>query len=126
MKYGYFVLAGLLMTGCGGGPATGSLQGKVTIKGTPVTGAKLSLRSSAGAGALVDILPDGTLKSGDPIPVGDYKVSLVPNPPEPLPPGTKATKAPPTPIPNKFLNPDTSGWTAQVKSGTTTVNFEIP
>lgn len=128
MKRTFLLMSSFLLAGCGSvGPATGSLEGKATLKGLPATGSKVSLISSgSGAGAMLDIGADGTFKSTDPLPVGSYKVALVPAPPEPVAPGTKAAKAGASVIPEKYQKVETSGFSAEVKAGKNTVNFDIP
>ena len=128
MKRSFLLLASILLTGCGsGGPSTGSFEGKVTLKGQPVSGSKVSLISSgSGAGAILNIGADGSFKSTDPLPVGTYKVALVPAPPEPMAPGTKAAKAAPSLIPDKYQKVETSGFSAEIKAGKNSTSFDIP
>ena len=127
MKACWAALLPLLLSGCGDGSPTGSLSGKVTINGNPVAGAKVSMISSkSGSGALIDIGADGSFQSRDPLPVGSYKVAIVPNPPEPAAPGTKAAKGAPSEIPEKYQRPESSGFSAEVKAGRNEASFAIP
>ena len=84
------------------------------------------ISSGSGAGALLDIGANGSFKSTDPLPVGTYKVALVPAPPEPVAPGTKAAKASPSLIPDKYQKVETSGFSAEIKTGKNSAIFDIP
>ena len=127
MKACWAAVLPLVLSGCGADSPTGSLAGKVTIKGNPVAGAKVSMISSkSGSGAMIDIGPDGSFQSKDPLPVGSYKVSIVPNPPEPAAPGIKVAKAASPEIPVKYQSPESSGFSAEVKAGKNEASFAIP
>lgn len=125
-RYGLFLLP-LLLTGCSGTASTGTLSGKVSLKGQPLSGAQVSLVSSkSGSGAIIEIGQDGAFAFKEPLPVGTYRVAIVPKPPEPLAPGTKASKAPPSEIPIKYQQIESSGFTAEIKGGKNEAAFAIP
>jgi len=120
-------IATLLLAGCGGAGSSGTLAGKVSLKGQPVTGFQVSVISSkSGSGAMTEIGQDGAFEFREALPVGTYKVAVVPKPPEPVAPGTKLSKAPPPAIPIKYQRVETSGFSAEIKPGRNEATFSIP
>ena len=120
--------------GCGGKSGldlpTGTVAGKVTLKGAPIQDASVTFfGENHGDSATAPLQADGTytLKygTGFAVPIGDYRVAIVPGPPagsaspDPadlmktmIPAGMKAS-----PIPDKYRDPKTSGLIAVVKEG---------
>jgi len=124
------------LTGCGeAGPTTptGTVKGKVTLKGAPITAGTIAFVSDKGNAASAVLGADGsfTLKGqfGEKIPVDTYKVSVTPpdqgvikmEPGKPLPPPPSIPGLDP-----KYGNHMTSGLTEEVKEGENTKNIDIP
>jgi len=121
------------VSGCGSsGPPMGRVYGKVTLNGKPVPKGTVAFVTTSpdGRNATGTIGEDGsyTLQTetpGDGALVGDYKVGIVSRdevildyiPPKPVPPKRL--------VPEKYENPNTSGLTAKVESGSNTKNFEL-
>ena len=131
------VLMGLLACvawcdGCGPDSApTGSVSGKVTHKGKPLTaGLVLFVNEELGVGASAALDSSGNYQIPS-IQTGDYQVGFG-HPPAPGPEEVeKAEKngakivIPKLDIPDKFLNPKTSGLTATVVEGDNTADFSL-
>lgn len=116
-----------LLAGCGGAAPTGTLSGKVSLKGQPVMGAQVSIISSkTGSGAIAEIGQDGAFEFREGLPLGTYKVAIVPKPPEPAAPGMRLPKGPPSSIPLKYQRIETSGFNAEIKGGRNETTFAIP
>jgi hypothetical protein len=132
----------LVLCGCSSDDAastpTGTVQGKVTLDGKPVTDAAIVFfAESAGvtASAVLDAEGKYTLKYGDSfsVPVGDYRVSFgTANQSEEAPdpqalmenPEQFEVKAPP--VPEKYRTAESSGLIAVVKEGSNPdVNFDL-
>lgn len=121
-----FLCAGLLsaasFTGCGSGKdvkPTGKVSGKVTVQGQPVVKGTVTFEMKTGGTAMSSQLdPTGSFAIADPVPVGNYTVSVTPPEPSPddaaTPGGGVATKAN---IPQKYRNTSTSDLTMDVKAG---------
>ena len=79
----------LMLAGCGGGPPTGTVEGKVIFQGKALDEGEVRLVGSQGA-VVGQIQPDGTFtaewKRSANIPIGEYRVAITP-PEPPLPPG---------------------------------------
>jgi hypothetical protein len=126
---------GLLSAGCGSsGPQMASVSGKVTYKGQPLTKGSVSFVSTdpARPNASGAIQSDGsytlqTREPGDGAQLGDYKVSVTDIDPEAYNtalPG-EAPKLPKSAIPQKYENPETSGITQKVVSGSNKVDITL-
>jgi hypothetical protein len=131
------VVLALLTCGCGGGSGTGpsgTVKGKVTRGGQPVAGTIYFNSGAEGKSAMGALQPDGSYQLGGEfgtaIPTGRYQVSLSASAPD-----TSASTADPaammpkadkkTAIPPKYLSGDTSGWSAEVKEGENSFDFEV-
>ncbi len=126
------VLAAFLgLVGCSGrsGPAVGEVSGKVTFQGKPVAKGRVTfMNSQAGAGDDAELNPDGTYALKTPLPVGDYKVTVMPlivrkseGPRTP----TVGVELPAPDIPEKYRNTGTSDLKATVKEGKNELNFDM-
>jgi len=124
------VLLGLLACGCWcagcgtGAPPTGSVSGKVTLNGQPLTtGVVTFVNEETGAGASDELDPSGSYRI-ESIRTGEYNVAVhqAPLPPEQV--GSRA-ELPKLNIPDKYLTPETSGLTATVNKGTNTRDFSL-
>lgn len=131
------VLFALSPLGCEGAskPKTVSITGKVVYaNGKPLTAGTIifnSLKEGEDA-PLTAIQPDGTFvySSENGIPPGEYRVSLATPEGESAPARREAEEGEPKassfPVPEKYLQADTSGWTATVKeSGNEPFRFTI-
>ncbi len=129
--------AALFAAGCGWSGTT-TVEGTVTYRGKPVVSGGVSLVAADGVQRSGPLKPDGTFRIPD-VPVGPVKVGVSspnPSPPPPpakskgikLPPGTTIgggrPEAPPSdptpgwvPIPERFVDPVTSGLTQTVEKG---------
>lgn len=126
-------LLGSLLLGCGSaepdyGPL-GTLSGKVTFKGAPLTEGSIILTREGGGSGAAPMQADGTFLVTDRIggiPVGTYKVGFeaaqedaaeTPN----SPPQKKARLI----LPAKYYDPAESGLSVEIKEGPNTLEFEV-
>jgi hypothetical protein len=127
-KMGWLILAPLVLAGCGSGKP-GTVEGTVTLDGTPVTGAaSVQFTCANGEVRAAPVRRDGFYRALL-IPVGPAKVSVTPDiqvvskkkgKAEPGAPPQHAVQ-----IPQKYLNADTSGLSTTVRSGTHTYDIEL-
>lgn len=115
----------VLAVGCGGQRkvATGNVTGVVTFEGKPVEVGVINFESDegTGAGAEAEIVDgDFSFKS---IPVGNYKVTVMPQLVDPQP----GMVRPPDPqdIPHKYRTPKSSDLTAKITAGENSVSFDL-
>jgi len=111
-------------TGCGSGePPTGSIAGKVTFKGQPLTTGVITLvNEEAGLGASGELDVSGNYRI-ESIRTGQYKVA-VHNPPPP-PESGAVPKNWKLSIPEKYQDVETSELTATVNEGENTADFGL-
>lgn len=127
-----------LLAGCGGdsaGPKVGTMTGKITYKGAPLTNGTVQVHGADGRGGSGPITADGTYTVGD-APLGDVTITvkvlgsaMSGMKPVARPPGTPAMpgesdKAPVT-IPANYGDKAKSGLTFTIKSGTQTNNIDL-
>jgi len=131
----------LAVSGCAKSRGTGTISGKITYKGQAVNSPIVHLHPSSGPASpyQVPVTPEGTFKIAD-MPLGDFKVTVKPTPPEPgmekMPgfkpenakglseeaiKGTKGT----IPIPAKYAEVSTTDLTAKIDKNTKELNFEL-
>ncbi len=126
------VLLGLLAcvswyVGCGSSaPPTGSVSGKVTYNGKPLTtGVVTFINEKAGSGASGDINASGDYRIAL-IRTGEYNVAIHRRPPAPggktIVNGNMRLRLS---IPEKYQDHQTSGLTATVKEGNNTADFGL-
>lgn len=137
----------LFSAGCGGssglqpeGP-TGTVTGKVTWKGAPLTSGTVTfVNAQQGLAFPATIGPDGGYSLSGPfgtaIPVGDYQVGVAPaqtqmDPaalmqPMGQPEGVQPAQDSPGEIPLKFRSPDMSGIIKTVAEGANDITVDIP
>jgi hypothetical protein len=111
--------------GCGS-PAlpTGSVSGKVTYNGQPLTaGVVTFINEKAGIGASSEIDASGSYRVAS-IRTGEYNGAIHRQPPKPESPKQDA-EARKLNIPDKYQAPQTSGLTATVKEGKNTADFRL-
>lgn len=128
LRIGSLVSMGILSNGCGSAseahPVTGQLQGApAELAGHLIEVSRDSDPNTRGFGTLdaqgtfrLERLTDGRLERG--VPAGSYRARLVLNDE-----GDGKTKRPP--VPRRYLEFQTSGWTLQVPAAqTVTLNYQ--
>lgn len=103
----------------------GSLTGKVSLKGEPLSGGMVTIiNSDTGIGASGEIDSSGRFRI-DSARTGTYQVAIQP-PAAPTPDEMAAGAKPESsPIPPKYQDPQTSGLTATVNEGSNEANFDL-
>lgn len=142
VRSGLLLFAVLILPACGGksggltGP-TGTVTGKVTMKGQPVANANIVFYGTRGDTAVGTLGADGTYslryQAGFSVPVGDYRVAITkgPAPDAPVPNPEDIMAKPPVAavdksIPDKYRDPGTSNLIAVVKEGSNSgVDFDL-
>lgn len=126
----YFLMIFTLCTfvGCGGNNTEekkmGTVAGKVTLKGKPVTDCRINFTSpKSGVGVGADLKEDGSYTMEGPVPVGDYKVFITP--PLDFTPAKAQEKSGLDAVPAKYRDEANSGLTAKVKEGESEINFDL-
>ncbi|REJ89052.1 MAG: carboxypeptidase regulatory-like domain-containing protein [Planctomycetota bacterium] len=121
----------VLLLGCGEPAApVATVSGKVTFDGAPVTNAKVQFDpTSTGMSAVAEVGSDGSYTVTEPIPVGEYAVSVMPSFETPVageegdqdfvPPEARED------IPPKYQNPGESGLTVTLNEGENSYNVEM-
>jgi hypothetical protein len=120
-------LAALIaLPGCGGAPE-GTVDGKVTYKGAPLTSGVVNFHSpDKGHGATANLDSGGAFKLSAPLPVGSYKVFVTPPVPKQLPPGTPPEKVEFPVLPPKLQDPVQTPVSQEVKAGPNTFTIDLP
>ncbi len=96
----------------------GTLSGRVTLNGKPVTGIRLIVTEQGGSrGVSTTVYGDGTYSVT--LPPGSYQVAIDPGS---LP---KEPKQIPPQIPRHYTNRNTSGLRAEVRPGSQVVDFDL-
>lgn len=114
-----------MLAGCGGSGQleTALVQGTVKLDGKPLTQGMVIFSPLKGRGASGAIQSDGTFslttyQSGDGALVGIHKVAVMPDVSGGRHEGPEgSTGSRPSQIPQKYLAPDSSGLTFEVKAG---------
>lgn len=74
-----WILLLLILPGCGDSQSTGTPHGKVTYDGKPVPDATIQLQSAeTGHAAATPVNAQGEFRFEEPVPVGEYMVSINP------------------------------------------------
>ncbi|WP_417385876.1 hypothetical protein [Gimesia sp.] len=119
------------LTGCGSGVTEtprGDISGTVTFQETPVTEGTVNFfsgKTGIAAGAKLD--EEGHFSIPDGIEIGSYMISITP-PYVEEPPGLSSVESKPREfknIPAKYRTGETSGLTAEVKSGENHYEFKM-
>lgn len=115
------------VAGCGAsGKPTGTVAGKVTLHGQPLTaGSVLLTNTASGIGASAPLDETGNYQLATPVPTGAYDVAIQPPPAPPPEQISPAKSLPKSPIPDKFLDPKTSGLKATINAGKNTADFAL-
>lgn len=130
------VAAGLCLaaSGCGSGKLdVAPVKGKVTHNKKPLQFGSVVFQSEKGLPATGQIQPDGTYTlttyaSGDGAVVGSHKVQITctdTQKPGFTPPAGQELPVGKSLIPTKYNQADTSGLTAEVKSGPNQIDFDL-
>lgn len=116
------------LVGCDSGAVpTGKVTGTVSLRGKPFDlGVVRFVKSDGVPAGSARLGPAGQFQFDEPVPVGDYRVAIVP-------PGEEAPAGAPAPkldqamkaIPPKYRSESTSGFTATVKEGDNPFAFEM-
>lgn len=117
------VLLGLV--GCSGGKPVGSVTGKVTYKGNPVTSGSINFFAPDKGVAFDAPLGSAGEYTIAQIDAGTYKVYIQPPLPEQLPPG-QVSKRPPFTVPKKYLDPISTTLSKDVKTGANEIPIDLP
>lgn len=112
--------------GTGGKGPSGMVSGKVTLQEKPVGSGYIAFNSSSkGTAAGANLSATGEFKLTDPLPLGEYVVTVSP-PPAPPPLSTPAgTQPPKSEIPEKYRSEAKSDLKFVVKAGANTANFDL-
>jgi len=125
---GLALAALVFLAGCNPGPRTGEVAGKVTFGGKPVQEGIVSFQSDAGEGDEAPLNAEGAYAVKKPMPVGDYKVLVLPlverkqASPKEAPAGVEK---PAPDIPRRVRTIGTTDLKAVVKEGKNEINFEL-
>jgi len=96
---------------------TGKVKGTLTFNGKPVEDARVQFSSKETAAAVIGDVSNGEFELTDPVPVGKYKVAVLP-PEEPAPEsGVKYQPKQYPDIPLKYRDEFNSDLTAEVHEG---------
>ena len=111
--------------GCGGGEPSGSVSGKVTYNGKPVTpGVVQFMNPDTGIGASAQLDASGAYKVLS-LRTGEYQVAIQ-DPPVPSPEEVgKGAQVQKVDVPDKYVDPLTSGLTATISEGENSVDFTL-
>lgn len=120
---------GLMIACTGCGPSYGDVRGTVTLNGKPVTKGIVIFLDETNLPYSGEIQPDGTY-SIQKIPAGPVKVYAYTRPPSSATlrtrdPAAPAEKPGPDDIPAKYANPETSGLSTTIKSGSNEFNLAL-
>jgi hypothetical protein len=119
-----FVLLLVLAAGCGKSKPVGTVEGAVTLNGTPYSGAAVIFLSlTTGQGGTADIQADGTFKITDPLPVDTYQVYLAPKLGEPT--GQAQPVRIDQSVPDKYWNEASTDISIDVAEGKNTVEVKL-
>ena len=121
------ILLGLFLglAGCSG-PTEGTVSGKVTYKGNPVTEGIVNLSApEKGLASEANLDSSGAFKLPGSLPLGNYKISLQPPRPQQLPPGSPAPKAANLAIPTQYQDANRTPLTRDVKAGSNDFSIEL-
>jgi len=128
---GAILLTCLAAAGCGGGgpelAATGTVSGKVTFEGAPVTEGDVNFASSEGYAATVPLDSSGSFLI-ESLEIGTYTVFVTPPSPTEAPDSDPSEMAEPKQydnIPQGYREQTTSDLVAEVKEGDNTFTFKM-
>jgi hypothetical protein len=109
------------MLGCGGGSMKSVVKGKVTLNGAPLSSGTVKFVAQSSEGTTVSsIIDNGNYHIAN-FPPGEAKIAVE----GPGPSSNPDEKTVPVHIPEKYLNPMTSGLSFTVKSGQQTFDINL-
>lgn len=114
----------LFLSGCGSHP---HVAGTVTYKDKNLTAGTVAFVGKDGKKHVAAILSDGSYKLIEP-PVGQVKVGVEVRPIKLNIPGStdkKGEKDPPSPIPERYADPNKSGLSTEIKEGSNTYDITL-
>ena len=118
------ILAVVWLGGCTSAEPTGTVSGKVTLEGEPVTEGVVSFLSESGYSTTADIQPDGSFSVTGGMPADKYTISVSPpEPTEALAPGEAEMAK--SPIPRGYFDESTSDIVEEIKEGENTVTIDL-
>ena len=122
-----FALATVFLAGCS--PATGTVQGKITVNGTPLAAGLITFQSEVGNhDAFSAPVKDGRYETG-PTPAGPCKVTVIHSSVvRPAARGSdlgRTRTAGVVEVPEKYGRADTSGLTFSIKPGANTFDRDL-
>jgi hypothetical protein len=130
MRYVRLLCVVVLLAGCSSGPDTGTVRGKVTFKGAPVTEGTVTFTNpKEGGAAEAKLDKDGSYAVPNRVLVGEYQVTITPlmemrdTDPGKTPPALVEKSAPN--IPKKYRQPGSTPLKQTVKKGENTFNFDM-
>lgn len=123
----------ILLAGCNGSQQpTAPVRGQITYDDKPVTSGTITfVPKKSGPAATGEIQKDGsyvlkTYKTGDGAVLGEHTVMIISLEDQTGKLPEHRSQTPPTLIPPKYSNNQTSGLSATVKEGDNTINFPLP
>jgi hypothetical protein len=119
-----FMLLLVLAAGCGKSKPVGTVEGTVTLNGTPYSeAAVIFLSLTTGQGGTADIQADGKFKIIDPLPVDTYRVYLAPKLAAPT--GQAQPVRIDQSVPDKYWNEAATDISIDVAEGENTVEVKL-
>lgn len=126
LRLAWLPLVVLTAAGCGGGPEKCYLEGRVTFQGNAVAEDHIVFYAPAtGTGASAVLDEDGAYRIEEPVPPGDYIVTIVALAP---PPGMGPVKTPPPKpgdVPRKYRQEKTTDLRPKVTPGKNRLDFDL-
>ena len=124
---GILVSSVFVLSGCGGGSETTTVQGKISFNGQPVTRGAINFRAQSAGPLGGPIGADGSYSFE--LPPGQYAVRI--DSPAPIPEGYKEgdplPQLEPRQVPEKYASFNSSGLTATIEpGGSQTIDFALP
>ena len=114
----------VLAAGCGKSKPVGTVEGTVTLNGTPYSeAAVIFLSLTTGQGGTADIQADGKFKIIDPLPVDTYRVYLAPKLAAPT--GQAQPVRIDQSVPDKYWNEAATDISIDVAEGKNTVEVKL-
>ena len=121
-------LAMIVVAGCSPANPTGKLQGTVTFEGQPVTNATVQIQSpTTGEAAAAELDAGGKYAFDQPVPVGEYQVTIVPTYQGPVAGEETPNFKPPErkDIPERYRMISADGLKVTVSPGNSTSDFAL-
>jgi hypothetical protein len=122
------LMGSLILPGCGNGPSTVAVTGKVTYQGKPVVDGLINFRANGQPLLGGSTNADGAYEFDLPVATYQVRIETPPKLPQGWKEGDPPPKMGPRQVPEKFGSFSTSGLTATVtdEAGSQEVNFNLP